>query len=86
MYIGARKHWKAFVQSGASIPPETIIHFPPVSYFPLIFEKFSDSKENFRNFTFSRKISWFSSAEISDDFFLVIGHKFQISPLFSLFQ
>ena len=35
---------------------------------------------------FPRQISLFSSAEISDDLFLVIDHKFRISPLFSLFQ
>jgi len=42
--------------------------------------------ENFPNLTFSRKIFRFSSAKISDDPFLVINHKFRISPLFSLFQ
>src|SRR6218665_1765553 len=67
-------------------PPETMMHFPPVSDFPPIFENFSDSEENFHNFTFSRQISGFSSAEISDDLFLVIDHKFRISSLFSLFQ
>src|SRR6218665_2466783 len=53
---------------------------------PPIFGKFSDSEENFHNFTFSRKISSFSFAEISDDLFLVIDHKFRISPLFSPIQ
>ena len=33
--------------SEASIPPETVMHFPPVSDFPPIFEKFSDSVGNF---------------------------------------
>src|SRR6218665_340650 len=60
--------------------------FPSVSDFPRIFEKFSDSVDNFLHFTFSRKISPFSSAKISDDLFLVIDHKFRISPLFSLFR
>src|SRR6218665_65347 len=63
-----------------------MMHFPPVSDFPPIFENFSDSEKNLHNFTFSRKISCFSSTEISDDLFLVIDHKFRISPLFSLFQ
>ena len=54
-------------QSGASIPPETMMHFLPVSDFPLIFETFSDFVENFLNFTFSRKISSLTSAKISDD-------------------
>src|SRR6218665_1955747 len=71
---------------GASIPSETMMHFPPVSDFPPVFEKFSDSEENFTNLTFSCKISSFSSAEISDDLFL--SHRPQILnfPLFSLFQ
>ena len=59
------------------------MHFPPVSDFPPIFEKFSDSEENFHNFTFSRKNSLFSSAEISDD--LLFSHRPQISnfpPIF----
>ena len=51
---------------GRPSPSETMMHFPSVSDFPPIFEKFSDSEENF---TFSRKISLFSSAEISDDLF-----------------
>src|SRR6218665_2271874 len=63
-----------------------MIHFPPCFRFPPIFEKISDSVENFPNFTFSRKISRFSSAKISHDLFLVIDHKFRISPLFSLFH
>jgi len=54
--------------------------------FPPIFEKISDSEGNFHNFTFSRKISWFSSAELSDDLFLVIDHKFWISPYFPCFS
>jgi len=38
---------------GASIPSEAMMHFPRVSDFPPIFEKFSDSEERFHNFTFS---------------------------------
>ena len=53
---------------------------------PPIFEKCSDSVENFQNLTFSRKISWFSSPKVSYDLFLVSDHKCRISPLFSLFQ
>jgi len=59
---------------------------PPVSDFPPISEKFSDFLKNFNNLTFSRKISWLSAAKISDDLFLVIDHKFRISPLLSLFR
>ena len=74
------------VPSGAFIPMRPWCIFPLFQIFPHISEKFSDFQEIFYNFTFSRKISWFSSAKISDDFFLVIDHKFPISPLFSLFR
>ena len=55
-------------QTGASIPPEAMVHFP-LFQIPPIFEKFSDSVENFQNFSFSREISRISSAKISDDLF-----------------
>ena len=58
--------------------------FPPCFRFPPTFDKFSDSMENFQNFTFCRKICRFSSAKISEDLFLVIDKKFQISPIFPL--
>src|SRR6218665_4031973 len=60
-----------------------MMHFPPVSDSPTIFEKFSDSVENFQNVTFSRKISQFSSAKISDDLFF--SHPPQISNFHPLF-
>src|SRR6218665_2180092 len=70
---------------GASIPAETMMHFPPCLRFsPYVRKIFR--LENVPNFTFSQKISRFSSAKISDDLFLVIDHKFRIYPLFSLFQ
>jgi len=53
---------------------------------PLFSKKCFDSVENFPNSTFSRKLFRFSSAKLSDDLFLVINHKFRISPLFLLFQ
>src|SRR6218665_147785 len=68
-----------------------MMHFSPVSYFPL-FSKNFQTVEDFLNFTFSRNISRFSSAKISDDLFLVIDHKFRISllppyfPCFSTFS
>src|SRR6218665_2582378 len=76
----------ALVGPGASIPPEIMMHFPPLlQIFLPIFENFLDFLENFLHFTFSRKNFPFSSAKISDDLFLVINHKFRISPLFCLF-
>src|SRR6218665_4012616 len=53
---------------------------PPVQI-PPIFEKFSDFLGNSKNLTFSRKNFPFSSAKISDDLLLVIGHKFRVSPI-----
>src|SRR6218665_3362181 len=38
------------LQAGASIPLEAMMHFPPVSDFPSVSEKFSDSVENFQHF------------------------------------
>src|SRR6218665_2510535 len=62
--------------SGASIPPEAMMHFLLVSESPLFPTNFSDSAKNFPDFTFSEKISRFSSTKISDDFF---SHRLQIS-------
>src|SRR6218665_1557647 len=65
-------HYRNSNMSRGVHPPEVMMHFHPVSDSPPIFEKISDSVENFQNFTFCRKISRF---------------KFRISPpLFSLFQ
>src|SRR6218665_4051524 len=47
----------SLLYTGASIPPETMMHFPPVLDFPPISETFSDFLTNFDNFTFFRKIS-----------------------------
>jgi len=56
------------------------MHFPLFQISPLF-------SKNFQTGKFSQKISRFPSAKISDDLsFLVIDHKFRISPLFSLFQ
>ena len=65
--------------TGASISPKAMMHFP-LFQIPPIFEKLSESLENFQNFTFSRQISPFSS----DDLFLVIDHIFRISPIFPI--
>ena len=62
--------------AGASIPPETMMHFPPVSDSPY-FQKNFRLWGKFSQFSFSRKISCFSSNEISDDLFF--SHRPQIS-------
>src|SRR6218665_2035041 len=67
-----------------------MMHFPSVSDFPPVSENFSQSVENFPNFTFSRIFFPFSSAEISDDliFFSFFSHQPQIlnSPYFRYFN
>src|SRR6218665_476131 len=62
-----------------------MMHFPPVSDFPPVSEKFLDFQKNVKNVTFSRKISRLSSAEISDDLFF--SHRPQIlnfPPIFAV--
>ena len=60
--------------------------FPLFQISPIVFDKFSDSVENFQNFTFSRKIFRFSFAKISDDlFFPSCFAKIIISPYFHKF-
>ena len=53
-------------------PSEAMIHFPPVSEFPLFPKNISDSVENFPNVTFSLKFFRFSPAKISDDLFTFV--------------
>ena len=53
--------------------------FPLFQISPLFSKKFRTLRKIF-------KTSWFSSAEISDDLFLVIDHKFRISPYFRCFS
>src|SRR6218665_3217533 len=65
-------------QPGASILPDTIMH-SPLFQIPPIFEKCSESVENFPNFTFSQFFFPFSSAKISD------GHFFSHRPTISNF-
>src|SRR6218665_893367 len=67
-------------------PPRDHDAFPPCFRFPPYFRKIFGLSEFFYNFTFSRKISSLSSAKISDDFFLVINHKFRISSYFRSFS
>ena len=75
------------IYTGASIPPEAMMHFPPIQISPLFPKKISASYvENFSNFTFSQINFWFSSTKISYDPFLVIPlslyfEKITISPL-----
>src|SRR6218665_3602917 len=70
----------------ASIPSEGMMHFPPCFRFPPIFEKNLNFVENVRNVNFSRKISRFSSAKISDDPFLSSTTNFEFPPYFPGFS
>src|SRR6218665_2175570 len=65
--------------SGASIPSEAMMHSP-------IFEEIFKLCEKFSRFAFSRQISRFSSANISDDLFLNIDHHnfFIVPPIFPI--
>ena len=69
---------------GRPSPLQTMMHFPPVSdSTPYFRKKMLDSVENFHNITFSNKTFRFSSAKISDGFF-VIDCKFWIFPIFAV--
>src|SRR6218665_4133432 len=60
-----------------------MMHFSPLFQIFPYFQKMLDSEENFHNFTFSRQISSFSSAEISDDLFF--SHQPHISNFHPIF-
>jgi len=66
-------------------PPEAMMHSPRFR-FPPYFRKILGLSGKFKNLTLSRKNFPFSSAKISDDLFLVIDHKFRISPYFPCFS
>src|SRR6218665_1763111 len=60
------------------------MHFPPVSDFPLFPKILFKLRGNcFVNFTFSKKISRFSYAKISDQIFLVIHSFIHYGDLYS---
>src|SRR6218665_1620815 len=73
--------------AGASIPPETMMHFPPLFQISPLF------LENFRTFwkistilPFPEKFLDFHLPKFLMTFFLVIDHKFPILSIFWLFQ
>ena|SRR6218665_1107687 len=74
------------ILQGRLFPHKAMMHFLLFQIYPPISEKNSDSVENFSSFTFSRQISRFSYANISDGL-LFFSHRSQfISLPFSLFQ
>src|SRR6218665_86173 len=67
-------------------PPEAMMHFPPVSDSPPLFWKqFVTFWKIFKILPFPEQISHFHPPKFLTTFFLVIDHKFWISPLFCLF-
>src|SRR6218665_3791544 len=75
------------LKPGASIPLEAMRHFPPPgSDFPPIFEKFSDSVENFKNFTFPEKFLNFHSPKFLMTFFKSSTTNFEFLPYFPCFN
>ena len=65
-------------------PPEAIDAFPACFRFPLFPKKISDSIENFRNFTFSEKISQFSSTKLLMTFFSHLPQIWNFPPIFAV--
>ena len=64
-----------------------MMHFPSVSDFPLLFPKiFLTPWKISQILPFPEKISDFQPPKFLTTFFLVIDHKFRISPLFGLFH
>src|SRR6218665_1432506 len=69
--------------AGTSIPSEAMMHLPPVSDSPTLFPKmFTDSVENFPNFTFSEKISDFHPPKFQMTCFT---HRLQICYFLPIF-
>src|SRR6218665_1589852 len=62
-----------------------MMHVATVSDFPLFPKKFSDSAENFPNFTFSKTFSDFHPPKFLTTFFQSLITHFEIPPI-SLFQ
>ena len=62
------------------------MHFPPVLDFPLFSKNFRTLRNIFAILLFPDKFLDFHPPKFLMTFFLVIDHKFPISPLFSLFQ
>src|SRR6218665_1111638 len=73
------------LRAGASIPPEAMMHFPPVSDFPLFSRIFLTFWKISEILPFSYKISHFHPPKFLTTFFLFIHHKFLISPFFTAF-
>jgi len=76
-----------YVCTGASIAPEAMLHFHPISDFPLFPKKISDwtPRKIFPILPFPRKFSDFHPPKFLTTF-LVIHHKYPISPYFPCFK
>src|SRR6218665_2650949 len=67
-------------------PSEAMMHFPPVSDFPLFSKFFYTFLKISKILSFPQKISHIHRPKFLTTFLLVIDHTFRISPLFFLFQ
>src|SRR6218665_1917558 len=71
-----------FPSSRGVHPPEAMMHFPPVSDFPPVFEIFWTFWKISEMLPFTDKISYFHPPKFLTTFFLFINQKFRIFPLF----
>ena len=71
----------------ASIPLQAMMHFPPCFRYPPCFRKICQTPQKIVPILpFLKKNLGFHPPKFLMTFFLVIDHKFRISPLFSLFS
>src|SRR6218665_2226502 len=80
IYIHIYIYIYRWLYAGASIPSKAMMHFPPVLDFPMFPKNCLTPWKISQILPFSRKIFRFSSVKISDHLFLIINHKFRISP------
>ena len=75
------------MHAGASIPSETMMHFPPCFRFPPYFRKIFGLWGKFLQILpFPEKFLDFHPPKFLMTFFLVIDHKFRIPPYFPWFN
>ena len=79
--MGAKRSW-----TGASIPSEAMMHFPPPCFsFPLFSKKFQTLWKIFKILPFPEKSLDFHTSKFLMTFLLVIDRKFRVPPYFPFF-
>src|SRR6218665_437043 len=87
LYANIPKSFQKHKLPGLSIPPETMMHFPPMFQIsPLFSKNFQTLWKIFSILPFPEKILHFHPPKFLMTFFLVIDHKFRISPYFPCFS